>query len=190
MADTLLARHRTVAEIRLPAASGRVLVTIAPATNRLIFRGDTAAAKVCGKALGLSLPLEACRATAGGGMAALWLGPDEWLLMIPDGKTQATNEALERAMAQQPHSLVDVSHRQVGLIISGPDAEQLLGSSCLLDLDIDAFPVGMCTRTIFGKAEITLWRTDVTKFHVEVWRSFADYVAGLLTEAAYSLADT
>ena len=46
-----------------------------------------------------------------------------------------------------------------------------------------AFPVGMCTRTLFGKAEIVLWRTAPRPFRIEVWRSFAPYVLGCLDEA-------
>jgi sarcosine oxidase subunit gamma len=46
----------------------------------------------------------------------------------------------------------------------------------------------MCTRTILGKADIVLWRTGAESFHVEVWRSFADYVARFLAEASRELA--
>jgi sarcosine oxidase subunit gamma len=49
-----------------------------------------------------------------------------------------------------------------------------------LDLGLSAFPIGMCTRTLFGKAEIVLWRTGEAQFHIEVWRSFAGYVWGVL----------
>jgi sarcosine oxidase subunit gamma len=41
----------------------------------------------------------------------------------------------------------------------------------------------MCTRTVFGKAEIVLWRTAAETFRIEVWRSFAPYVLGCLEEA-------
>jgi glucoamylase len=34
-----------------------------------------------------------------------------------------------------------------------------------LDLDIEAFPVDMCTRTVFAKADIVLWRTAPDTFH-------------------------
>jgi sarcosine oxidase subunit gamma len=40
----------------------------------------------------------------------------------------------------------------------------------------------MCTRTVFAKAEIVLWRTSAEVFHLEVWRSFATYVVELLRE--------
>jgi sarcosine oxidase subunit gamma len=41
----------------------------------------------------------------------------------------------------------------------------------------------MCTRTIFGKAEIVLWRRGPRSFHIEVWRSFAPYLLACLQEA-------
>ena len=48
----------------------------------------------------------------------------------------------------------------------------------------ESFPVGMCTRTVFAKVEIVLWRKDAETFHVEVWRSFSRYAVELLTEVA------
>ena len=60
----------------------------------------------------------------------------------------------------------------------------MLNAGCPLDLDLAEFPVGMCTRTVFAKADIVLWRTRADAFHLEVWRSFAGYVAGLLAEIA------
>ena len=33
---------------------------------------------------------------------------------------------------------------------------------------------------MFAKADITLWRTGPDRFHIEVARSFADYVTGML----------
>ena len=79
---------------------------------------------------------------------------------------------------------VDVSHRQVALIVEGPQAVTMLNGACPLDLHPSAFPVGMCTRTVFAKAEIVLWRTGEQRFHLEVARSFARYVYELLREIA------
>jgi sarcosine oxidase subunit gamma len=45
----------------------------------------------------------------------------------------------------------------------------------------------MCTRTIFGKAEIILWRIDEHHFWIETGRSFATYVWSLLAEARLEL---
>jgi sarcosine oxidase subunit gamma len=162
---------------------------LAPETPlaRFVFRGDAAAQTAAGAAFGVTLPQQACRAVAERDRAALWLGPDEFLLLAPVDAGDAIAAAIAAALAEQPHSLVDVSHRQVGLVVQGPHAEWLLESQCPLPLNLRDFPVGMCTRTIFGKAEIVLWRTREAGFHIEVWRSFSTYVAGLLHEVAREL---
>lgn len=131
-------------------------------------------------ALGLSLPLQACRAAQSQTAAALWLGPGEWLLLIAPERAVAVEAALRAELAAEAFSLVEISHRQTSISLSGPRAAQRLNAGCPLDLDPASFPPGMCTRTVFAKAEIVLWRTGVEEFHIEVWRSFAPYLWELL----------
>lgn len=167
-----------------PQASARDwLRTLAPAA-RFILQGGPAARAAAGAAFGLPLPEQACRASLLGQRAALWLGPDEHLLIGPAADTRALDAELGAALADVAHSLVDVSHRQIAFEVSGPQAADILNSGCPLDLDAAVFPPRMCTRTLFGKADIILWRTGVAEFRVEVWRSFSDYVAASLLEAA------
>jgi sarcosine oxidase subunit gamma len=153
-----------------------------PPASRLVFRGNPAAQAAAGAAFGVELPQQSCRAAVGGARTALWLGPDEFLLLAPAEDGPAIEAAFDAALAAVPHSRVDVSHRQVGLQVSGPQAEWLLESHCPLPLNLRDFPVDQCTRTVFAKAEIVLWREAPERFRIEVWRSFAPYVAGLLRE--------
>jgi sarcosine oxidase subunit gamma len=174
MADA--AFRRTVV---LPAAGW--LESPQPA-SRFIFRGSAAARSGAGQAFGVTLPEVACRAATDGARAALWLGPDEQLLLAPDGEATAIEASIAQALPDQAYSLVDVSHRQVAIGMHGPRAEWLLEAQCPLPLNLRDFPPGMCTRTVFGKAEIVLWRPAEQVFRLEVWRSFATYVVGLLRE--------
>ena len=64
------------------------------------------------------------------------------------------------------------------------NAVNALNSGCPRDLSDAAFPVGTCSRTLMGKAEIILWKTADDEFHVECWRSFSDYVWKHLVDAA------
>ena len=160
--------------LRPISVPGQLAVTPAPEQARLSLRGDAAA---LGAAFGIALPIEPCRAAPAGDRTALWLGPDEWLLLAPPG-------TLDPAILVQGGAVVDIGHRQVGLALDGPGAADALAAGCPLDLHASAFPCGMCTRTVFGKAEIVLWRQGDTRFHVEVWRSFAGYVHGLLEVAS------
>ena len=148
------------------------------------LRGDARAVRAAGTAIGVEVQQVRCRASQHGTRAALWLGPDEYLLLGPEAEGRVLARALTQALQAETHSLVDVSHRQTALEISGSWAADMLNSGCPLDLDISVFPVGMCTRTVFAKAEVVLWRTAAEAFRIEVWRSFADYVARLLDEVA------
>jgi len=125
-----------------------------------------------------------CRPRAEGERAALWLGPDEWLLIAPEAEGAALASSLQAALAHLPHSLVDVSHRQGAYQLQGPQVATLLAAGCPLDLDESAFPIGMCTRTVLAKAEVVLWRRAQQTFHLELARSFVAYVSRFLAEAA------
>jgi sarcosine oxidase, subunit gamma len=176
-----------MADLRAARKSALVSETVwlrsLPAAARWVLRGDEAVRAAAQLALGVPLPAAACRAGVTGERAALWLGPDEWLLVAPPEQAGLALR-LERALAQLPHSLVDVSHRQMALLVHGLQAAAVLAGGCPLDLDLQAFPVGMCTRTVLGKAEVVLWRTDAQAFRLEVWRSFAPYVAQFIGEAS------
>jgi sarcosine oxidase subunit gamma len=158
------------------------IATLAPATRFSVRGGDPAVVAIS-RSFGLELPREACRASTKGDRAVLWLGPDEWLLLAPDGQAERVAMELAAALGGEPASIVDISDRNLAVEVSGPKAAQAINGFNPLDLDADAFPVGMCTRTIFGKAEIVLWRTAPETFRIEVWRSFAPYVLGCLAEA-------
>ena len=108
------------------------------------------------------------------------------LFRSADGESLAS--ALKSALAGVDHSLVDISHRQAALELSGTHSAWLLNAGCPLDLSLAAFPVDTVTRTIFVKAEIVLWRTGETSFRLEFGRSFRGYLAGLLAEVSRELA--
>jgi len=159
------------------------LQILGPAT-RFILQGNPAARAAAGEAFGVSLPETACRANTALNRVALWLGPDERLLLAPAAGTQVLLADLEAALSGIAHSLVEVSQRQIAVQLNGPDASALLSTGCPLDLDPSEFPVGMCTRTLLGKAEVVLWRRGAEEYHLEVGRSFSNYVLGWLREAA------
>lgn len=165
----------------MPDAIG---LRVKPPAARLLLQGDIEARIAAAAVWGVPFSEESCRARAAEGRATLWLGPDEHLLWQESREAALPIEELELALAPFAHSLVDVSHRQTALEISGPEAAVTLAGACPLDLDLQAFPVHMCTRTVLAKAEIVLWRTAPQTFHIEVWRSFQAYAEALLREIA------
>jgi sarcosine oxidase subunit gamma len=177
MADLSSARQQQA------VAPSRLLRQLPPA-SRLVLRGASQVLAAAADALGIPRSETPCRAVHNGVRAALWLGPDERLLIGPADVAAEMSDQLQQALAGLPHSVVETSHAQVGLEVSGARAVAALNTGCPLDLDPGSFPVDMCTRTVFAKAQIVLWRTAPDTFRVETARSFAPYVTKILALAA------
>lgn len=151
-----------------------------PPAARLSLRAPPDSVDALSKALGLPLPRRPKTSSRTGTLAALWLGPDEWLVIdVAGGDLSAL-----LAGVGEFHSAVDVSHRNVGITVSARGARAALEAGCPQDLSSETFPVGACSRTVMGKIEIVLWRTGEEEFRVEAWRSFADYAFAFLAGAA------
>ncbi len=102
---------------------------------------------------------------------AIWLGPDEWLVL---GGREADYAELPAA--------VDVSANRVCLELSGDEAAAVLARGCALDLHPSVFPPGRCAQTLVARAQVILWRTE-DAFRLLVRPSFADYLRAWLRDA-------
>jgi sarcosine oxidase subunit gamma len=161
--------------IRAAADCARFSLRIAP--------GEIAAAS---RVLGFALPTKIGETAASGEQLAVCLGPDEWHLVVPLAAQEMVESGFADLTAKVPHSLVDISHREVAIEIEGADAVLALRSA--IPFDLDAMPVASGCRTVFDKAQIVLVRRAVDRFRIDVWRSFADHVWGLLRAAAREIA--
>ncbi|HEY1491567.1 MAG TPA: hypothetical protein VGF35_02980, partial [Steroidobacteraceae bacterium] len=89
---------RNLADARQgPALPATALVHVLAPARRCILRGDSTVRAAAERAFGVAIPAQACRAGSNGARAALWLGPDEWLL-IADAEDGAAAASLERAL--------------------------------------------------------------------------------------------
>ncbi|MEM7069537.1 MAG: sarcosine oxidase subunit gamma [Pseudomonadota bacterium] len=160
-------------------------VTLTPTENceRISLRAEDKAVSALGKAAGVALPKKAGTTAVKGDLVAMWIGPDEWFITAPDGTGL---EGKLNKVKTGLYSAVSVNHRNTAIDVSGTNAVAALNSGCPRDLSLKAFPVGTCSRTVMGKAEIILWRTGENAFRVECWRSFSDYVWKHLVDAARS----
>ncbi len=161
-------------------ANGHVTISPVKAQSRLSVRAGKDAVAPLSAALGLDLPVAMHGVTQKGDRAAFRLGPDEWLVIDASGASLA--DAVKGVAA--PHAAVDVSERTVAILVSGARAATALSCACPQDLSDKTFAVGTARRTLFGKAEVVLWRKAADIWHVECWRSFSPYVFELLEEGA------
>lgn len=142
---------------------------------RFSLRIDPDQREAASAVLGLNLPGTIGGVASAGEKTAVCLGPDEWYVMAPAADKMAIETGFAAFYAREPHSLVDVSHREVSIGIEGRDAALALQSA--IAFDVDAMAPGSGCRTIFdGKAQIILLRDAKVRFQIEVWHSFSEHV--------------
>ncbi|MFI7481649.1 sarcosine oxidase subunit gamma [Kocuria sp. M1R5S2] len=162
----------------------------------------TAAATAVAAAAGIPLPGGHGQVTGSpDGTALLWLGPDEFLLVGPEGVGPAelgpsgtdlakagsdeagTAAELARALGTEPGQAVDLSANRTTLELSGPSARAVLEKGCPMDLHPRAFAVGAAVATTLGPVQVLLWRTGEEVYRILPRASFADYTARWLLDA-------
>lgn len=197
MADTVPGRSPLAgAADRLATATrasrGAVRLAELPFLAQLDVRLDAkgAAADAVRIALGLPLPLEPNTVARKGELTALWLGPDEWLVVGPPGTGQDLEGRIRSAAVGDPVSVTDVSAQRTTLLVAGSRARDLLAHGCPLDLHPRAFGAGRCAQTTLARTRIVLVAGggpgdgSGDGYGILVAASFARHLADWLLDAA------
>ena len=153
--------------------------------NLRVDAGDAAVMRQLTDSLGFSLPLTPNTAAHAGDRRALWLGPDEWLIVGPENQQGLIGKALRVGLEGAFGSLVDVSANRTVLEVRGARARDLLAHGVPIDLDPRSFAANQCAQTLLAKAQVIIERRgDEAAFHLYVRSSFAGYAAEWLLDAA------
>ncbi|MEV6742395.1 sarcosine oxidase subunit gamma family protein [Streptomyces sp. NPDC051104] len=146
--------------------------------------GGRAAASVA-EAIGVALPTAPSTFVGTDEVEALWLGPDEWLLVAPPGAGAQLQDALRAAIGDGFGTVTDVSAQRTTLCVSGSLAQEVLARGCAIDLHPQVSPLGTCVQTRLAQAGVILLVRDDTATCVRllVRSSFAPYVASWLVDA-------
>src|SRR5437879_9084764 len=117
---------------------GEVLLREVPYLAQVNFRADPDDAGIMQRlasTLGFALPAVPNTVSSERDRRSLWLGPDEWLLVGPDGMQDTLQDALRVGLAGAFGSIVDVSANRTVLVVGGPKAPELLAHGVSIDLD-------------------------------------------------------
>ncbi|PWB30363.1 sarcosine oxidase subunit gamma [Pseudomonas sp. SDI] len=154
--------------------------------GHLTLRGDgrdPAFAGAVFKALGLELPV-ALTVVANGDTSLQWLGPDEWLLIVPGGQELTAEQKLREACGDLHVQIVNVSGGQTLLELRGAKVRELLMKSTSYDVHPNNFPLGKAVGTTFAKSQLVIRRSGEETWELLIRRSFADYWWLWLQDAA------
>ncbi|MGH6906102.1 MAG: sarcosine oxidase subunit gamma, partial [Geminicoccaceae bacterium] len=152
--------------------------------GKIDLRGDPhdrAFMAAVGRVLDLLLPGEACTSASQAQIAALWLGPDQWLLTCPAPEVAHLVSSLREALPDIHAAITDGTDGRVSFRLAGPSARDVLAKGCPLDLHPRAFPVGSCAQSLLAKAAVLIHLQDDERergpsFDLYVARSFAHYL--------------
>jgi len=173
----------------LPEASFDGLMRIEEAGLRgmVTLRADLGAAKVrkaVKAAVGVDLPGRR-RTGFSGDKAALWMSPDELLLVMPHGEAPAAVAGLARALAGVHHLAVAVSDARAVFRLTGDldTIREVLAKLTPADLGPGVFEEGEVLRTRLAQVPAAFWIEEggVT---LVCFRSVARYVFDLMSNAA------
>jgi sarcosine oxidase, subunit gamma len=133
-------------------------------------------------AVGLAVP--ALREIeAAGGKAAGWMGPDEYLLILPYEDTAVALAAIDKALAGQHYLAVVVSDARAAFRVEGAKADQVI--SKLAPVDFAKLGPKELRRTRTAQVAAAFWR-EGEGYTLVCFRSVASYVMGLLSHSAMS----
>lgn len=116
-----------------------------------------------------------------GGKAAGWMSPDEYLLVLPYGETDAALAAIAQAFGGAHHLAVVVSDARAVFRVEGAKADQVLAK--LSPVDFATLGPKELRRTRAAQVAAAFWK-DGDGYTLVCFRSVASYVMGLLTHSA------
>jgi sarcosine oxidase, subunit gamma len=164
-----------MSEVRVFAAAPLGMVTL---------RGDlSAVAGAVREVAGVDVP-GVNRVAMAADRGAVWMSPDELLLLVPYGEAGATVAALDAALAGVHHLAVDVSDARAVTVVEGRGAREVLGKLAPADLTPEAFGPGQVRRTRLGQVAAAMWCETEERWRVVCFRSVGDYALGLLRQSA------
>lgn len=175
--DGAVAGDRAVQLVELPFLT-MVNVRVAP---------DAAGARGIDEALGAPLPRKVGETSQAGGHTALWLGPDEWLV-VSESDADALVEQLRAAAGDTPAQVLDLSANRTVIEVSGPGARSVLEKGCPADLHPRVFADGTAIVTTLARVPVIVWKVDAERFRVVPRASLAQYVAAWLLDAVCEFA--
>jgi sarcosine oxidase subunit gamma len=174
----------------LTATSGGALsIRELPFVSQINLRADPQDANLMHRiaaSLGFALPVASNTVSSHQQRRALWLGPNEWLVVGPDGHQEALQQLLHHGLDAAFGSIVDVSANRAVLEIRGARARELLAHGVPIDLDPRRLGPGRCAQTLLARAQVTLERREESIFAVYFRTSFASYVADWLLDVLES----
>ena len=161
---------------------------------KLIIRGKTKNfITAIGKSLNMILPIEANTSTSGETLTALWLSPDEWMLVSNDTVSEDSNaydvedNLINNISKVNLGAVTDVSDQFVMINIKGSKVFDLLSTGSPFNFNEFKNKKGSVVQTILSHIDVIIHLTEINEVNLLVRRSFSQHLYSWLTDSASRL---
>ena len=161
---------------------------------KLIIRGKTKDfITAIGKNLNMILPIEANTSTAGEALTALWLSPDEWMLISNKTISKDTNtyevedSLISNISKTNLGAVTDVSDQFVMINIKGSKVFDLFATGSPFNFNEFKNKKGSVVQTILSHIDVIIHLTEINEVNLLVRRSFSQHLYSWLTDSASRL---
>ena len=134
--------------------------------------------------LGVDLPKTPRTSHSFGDIKALWLSPDQWLILSAREKAAELAAELTKALAGIHSLVVDVSDMRCIIRLEGEGAREVMMKSTSLDFTDGDFTPGYVRRVRFAEIAALFNIVEENAIDVYVFRSYANYAWDFLLKAA------
>jgi len=134
--------------------------------------------------LGVDLPKTPRTSHSFGNIKALWLSPDQWLILCARDKAAELTAELTKALAGIHSLAVDVSDMRCIIRLEGEGAREVMMKSTSLDFTDEDFTPGFVRRVRFAEIAALFNMVEEHVIDVYVFRSYANYAWDFLLKAA------
>ncbi|MDJ0822213.1 MAG: sarcosine oxidase subunit gamma family protein [Paracoccaceae bacterium] len=116
-----------------------------------------------------------------GDISALWMSPDELMLLCPYDAANDVAAKLTTKLAKTHALVVNVSDARASFRLQGAGLREVIAKLAPVDMAPDQFGIGEVRRTRFAQAAAAFWLTDDETAQIFCFRSVAPYMFNLLS---------
>ena len=161
---------------------------------KLIIRGKTKNfITAIGKNLNMILPSEANTSTSGEALTALWLSPDEWMLVSNKVVSEDTNtyevedNLINNISKVNLGAVTDVSDQFVMINIKGNKVFDLFATGSPFNFNEFKNKKGSVVQTILSHIDVIIHLTEKNEVNLLVRRSFSEHLYSWINDSASRL---
>jgi len=146
-----------------------------------------------GKNLNIILPSEANTSTTSDKLTAIWLSPDEWMIVSNELVSKETNkyelqEMLFNSISKTTlGAVIDVTDQFVQLELKGKDIYEIFSAGCPFNFNQFKEKKGSTTQTVLNHIDVILHHKDENIVNLFVRRSFAEHLYSWIEDCASRL---